>query len=514
LDARVTAVALDLVARGVEPGDLVATVLGPTPAGVLAVHAVRRAGGVLAPLHPAWTDREIEAAMGALGPRCTLAEAAASEAGASRPDLTVDAGDGPAPLTPTDPSDGPAPLTPTDPSDGPVPLAGGEADRDSAPIASADREDGPAPPPTAVPGAAPLLASAPDPGTPSAAVLPGLAALPEVAAILWTSGTGGRPRGVELSARGLLHVAHASATRLGLEPADRWYASLHLAHVGGLALVVRAAVLGSAVVATEGFSAPELSRFLDDGTVTHASLVPVMLKALLEVRRGRLAHRRAGALLVGGANAPKELVEEALAADLPVALTYGMTEASSQVATASPSMVRERPDAVGPALDGVQLSVAPDGEVLVRGPTLALGYHGDPAPITDADGWYHTGDSGALDGDGYLRVTGRITERVITGGVTVDPAEVEAVIREAAGVADCAVVGLADERWGERVVAAVVPLPGEELDPRGLEAHQEARLSGAKRVRQWVLVEAIPRNPNGKVNRDAVRRLVSPDETP
>ena len=330
-----------------------------------------------------------------------------------------------------------------------------------------------------------------------------------MAAVLWTSGTGGRRRGVQLSARGLLHVAHASATRLGLGPADRWYASLHLAHVGGLALVVRAAALGSAVVATAGFSAAELSRLLDNGTATHASLVPVMLEALLEVRKGQPLRRPAGALLVGGAHAPRALVERALAAGLPVALTYGMTEASSQVATASPSMVRERPDAVGPPLDGIELSVAAGGEILVRGPALALGYQGDPTPITDADGWYHTGDVGGLDGDGYLSVTGRIGERVITGGVTVDPAEVEAVIRAAPGVADCAVVGVADERWGERVVAAVVPVPGEALDPRALEAHQETRLSGAKRVRRWILVEAIPRNPNGKVNRAAVRRLVS-----
>jgi O-succinylbenzoic acid--CoA ligase len=335
-----------------------------------------------------------------------------------------------------------------------------------------------------------------------------------MAAVMWTSGTGGQRRGVQLPARGLLHVAHASAARLGLGPSDRWYASLHLAHVGGLALVVRAAVLGSTVVATAGFSAAELSRFLDDGTVTHASLVPVMLEDLLEARQGQPVRPGAGSLLVGGAHAPRALVDRALAAGLPVALTYGMTEASSQVATATPRMVRERSDAVGPPLDGMELSVATDGEILVRGPALALGYQGDPTPITDAEGWYHTGDVGALDGDGYLRVTGRINERVITGGVTVDPAEVEAVIREAAGVADCAVVGVVDERWGERVVAAVVPAPGAALDLRELAAYQETRLSGAKRVRQWVEVEAIPRNPNGKVNRSAVRRLVSSEDTP
>jgi O-succinylbenzoic acid--CoA ligase len=239
-----------------------------------------------------------------------------------------------------------------------------------------------------------------------------------------------------------------------------------------------------------------------------------MLEDLLEARQGQPVRPGAGSLLVGGAHAPRALVDRALAAGLPVALTYGMTEASSQVATATPRMVRERSDAVGPPLDGMELSVATDGEILVRGPALALGYQGDPTPITDAEGWYHTGDVGALDGDGYLRVTGRINERVITGGVTVDPAEVEAVIREAAGVADCAVVGVVDERWGERVVAAVVPAPGAALDLRELAAYQETRLSGAKRVRQWVEVEAIPRNPNGKVNRSAVRRLVSSEDTP
>jgi O-succinylbenzoic acid--CoA ligase len=437
LDQRVSRLASRLVGAGVRPGDVVATVLGPTPMGIAAVHAVRRSGAILSPLHPDWTTAELETAVVALRPRLML-HAPGAEA-------TL------APL-------GVGLLSPDDVSD-------------------------------------------------SDTTLPPAGQLPDLAAILWTSGTGGRKRGVEITASALLHSARASAVRLSLGSGDRWLASLQLAHVGGLALVTRAATLGSSVVAADRFDAAAFNDLVDSGAVTHAALVPVMLRQVLEARGERPAPATLGAILLGGAHTPPALVGRALTAGFPVALTYGMTEATSQAATAPPDLVRADPATVGPPLDGVEIRVAGDGELLVRGPTLARGYRDASEPLTDESGWYHTGDLGTKDAAGVVRVTGRKSQRIVTGGLTIDPSEVEAVLRRAEGVRDCVVVGLPDDRWGERVAAGVEVEPGAEVTSGGLDTYQSTCLAPGKRVREWRLLASLPRNANGKVDRAAVRSL-------
>jgi len=445
LDVQVDRLAGRLLDAGVQPGDVVATVLGPTATGITAVHAVRRAGAILSPLHPDWTTAELEDAVGVVRPRVMLHGSGAEGR-----------------LAPL----GVRLLSSDDVSGGDVPT--------------------------------------PPPGE-----------LPDLAAILWTSGTGGTKRGVEIAASALLHSARASATRLSLGSGDRWLASLQLAHVGGLALVTRAAALGSSVVAASRFDAAAFNELIDSGAVTHASLVPVMLRQVLEMRGDRPAPSTLAAVLLGGAHTPPALVDQALAAGFPIALTYGMTESTSQAATAPPALVRADRATVGRPLDGVEIRVAADGELLVRGPTLARGYRDDPTPLTDEQGWYHTGDLGTTDAAGFVRVTGRKSHRIVTGGLTVDPAEVEAVLRGAEGVRDCVVIGLPDDRWGERIAAAVVVEPGAGVTSLALDMHQSTRLAPGKRVREWRLVASLPRNVNGKVDRGAVRSMfaVHPPES-
>ncbi len=332
-------------------------------------------------------------------------------------------------------------------------------------------------------------------------------------AVLWTSGTSGRPRGVAISADSLRASARGAAGRLGLGPDDVWLASLSVAHVGGIALVTRSLLLGSALAAWGRFDAAGASALLDGARprngagapVTHLSVVPTQLLQILERRGGAPPPPTFRCALVGGAHAPAGLVARALGEGWPLALTYGLTEMTSQVATAPPDRVRAKPGAVGLPLEGVEVRLAPDGEVLVRGATLALGYVGAEEPLCDADGWHHTGDLGRVDGEGDLWITGRRADRIVTGGVNVDPHEVEAVLREHPAVRDACVVGVPDERWGEVVAAALVPAAGPmELDV--LEVWLRERLSTAKRPRRWRVVAALPLNANGKVDRGAVRR--------
>ncbi len=341
--------------------------------------------------------------------------------------------------------------------------------------------------------------------------------------VLWTSGTAGRPRGVAVSYRNLAANAHASRLRLDLGPDDVWLASLSPAHVGGLVLIARALLLGSCLVATGVFEAGQALALIDGAAtaigggdrssrpVTHVSLVPTQLLRMLDLREDVPPPSSFRCALVGGSKAPSSLVARALEAGWPLALTYGLTEATSQVTTAPPALTARKPGTVGEALEGVEVRVDDSGEILVRGATLASGYVGvEGAAVVAADGWLHTGDIGAMDEEGHLWITGRRSDRIVSGGVTVDAAEVEEALRADPSVADACVVGLPDEEWGERVAAWVVPA-GDTLDTSALLGSLRARLAPAKLPRVvHVSSEAPPRNPNGKVDRAAVRAALAP----
>jgi O-succinylbenzoic acid--CoA ligase len=323
--------------------------------------------------------------------------------------------------------------------------------------------------------------------------------------ILWTSGTVGAARGVELSFDNLRASAMAVGGRLDLGPDDVWLASLSTAHVGGVALVTRALMMGSAVFAAGPFDVEVASKVV--GTpVTHASFVPTQLLRMLDHRPSRppTSFRCA---LIGGAHAPPDLVARALDAGWPISLTYGMTEMASQVATATPRQVRAKPGTVGSPLDGVELRTDERGQLLVRGATRAVGYVGSDEAMADADGWYRTGDLGYIDEAGDVWVTGRRIDRIVSGGVTVDAIEVEGVLRAHPSVADACVVGVQDAEWGEVVGAVVVPVEGE-FDLDALDVALRESLSAAKRPRLWWVASELPLNANGKVERARVRSLL------
>lgn len=327
-------------------------------------------------------------------------------------------------------------------------------------------------------------------------------------AVLWTSGTAGSPRGVVLTADNLRANTVGVAERLSLGPDDRWLASLSPAHVGGLALIVRCALVGCELVAAGAFDVSAASDLIDEGRVTHLSLVPTQLSRLLDHRGGAPPPAGLRCVLVGGARTPMTLTRRALAAGWPLALTYGMTETTSQVATAPPDLVRVKPGTVGPPIRGVEVRIGNANEIFARGPTVAPGRVGATAPLVAEDGWYGTGDLGRLDEEGHLWITGRRSARIVTGGVTVDPEEIEEVLRTHPAVVDACVVGLDDPEWGERVAAALVPVEGE-FDLEDVDRHARDRLAPPKRPRRWLLLDTLPLGANGKVDRIELKRRFS-----
>ncbi|MDT8305348.1 MAG: o-succinylbenzoate--CoA ligase [Anaerolineae bacterium] len=343
-------------------------------------------------------------------------------------------------------------------------------------------------------------------------------ALDDVQAIVFTSGTSGRPKGAMLTYGNHFWSATASAYHLGVLPDDRWLSVLPLYHVGGLAVLFRSCLYGTAAVLQKGFDLGAVSRSLDEEQITIVSLVPTMLYRLLPVRVSWPARLRL--VLLGGAAPGQALLEQATAAGVPVATTYGLTEASSQVATMLPDGVRRKPGSVGRPLlfsevrivdeGGEPLAPGQYGEVVVRGPAVMAGYYGEPEATahTLREGWLHTGDIGYLDDDGDLWLVQRRSDVIVSGGENVYPAEVEAVLHQHPAVAAAAVVGLPDAEWGERVGALVVPAAGVRLEAEPLLRFLRERLAGYKLPRTIRFVAALPQTASGKIARAAVREML------
>ena len=306
---------------------------------------------------------------------------------------------------------------------------------------------------------------------------------PEVAAVVATSGTSGTAKGVELTWDGLAASSAAISEALEVGAGDRWLACLPLHYVAGLAVLGRAWAAGIPVTVLDGF---DVGAVVAAGEATLVSLVPTMLRRLRAAGADTTRFRR---ILLGGGPVRERGPN--------IVATYGLTETWGGV-------VHD-----GHPLAGVELRIGDQDEILVRAPMVMRGYRLAPeatAAAFAAGGWLRTGDAGALDAGGRLRVVDRLRDLIITGGVNVSPSEVEAVLARHPGVADVCVAGAADAEWGERVVAHVVP-----ADPRQPPALEELRafaageLSAAKLPREVVITAAIPRSAGGK----PLRRLLT-----
>jgi O-succinylbenzoic acid--CoA ligase len=347
--------------------------------------------------------------------------------------------------------------------------------------------------------------------------------LDAVAAVIHTSGTTSAPKPIELTYGNFLWSALGSAVALGLDPGERWLCALPLAHVGGLSILLRSAIYASTAVVHPRFETEAVLEALlaepdSEDSVTLVSLVATTLARLLDAGlRDPPALRCA---LTGGGPVPAALLARARAAAVPVSLTYGLTEACSQVTTTSLAALnggagagqrhaaQTPPGAASPLTDEAALTpsagpplfctrvrIAADGEIELAGPTVARAALG-------AGGWLCTGDLGRLNAEGSLEVTGRKADTIVSGGENVAPAEVEAVLEAHPEVLEAAVLGRADERWGEAVAALVVLRDDAVLEVEELRAYCAARLAPYKVPKQVALVAGpLPRTRSGKLLR-------------
>ncbi|MDO9406836.1 class I adenylate-forming enzyme family protein [Patulibacter sp.] len=435
-------VAARLWATGVRPGEPAGLQLGPGRPFVLALHALLRIGALVVPLDPRLAPAERD--------RRLTGVADAAGTGSSP---------GAAPGRP-----GPAPGRT-------VPVLD-EAAWSSLPAPSAD------------------------------ARLRDEHELDDVAIVVHTSGTSGPAKAVPLTYGNWLWSALGSAATLDCPPGERWLCALPLNHVGGLSVLLRSAIAGTTAVVHEGWDTDRVlasltGRLPEEGPPpTVVSVVPTTLRRLLDAGLRRTDAMALRWVLLGGASIPAGMLEEARAAGIPVAPTYGMSETTSQIATLGPPLFCTTVEIAG--ADGSPTTEAGVvGEVLVHGPTVSRA-------VLAADGRLHTGDLGVLDDRGHLTIVGRSSDTIITGGENVLPLEVERVLEADPTVAEAAVFGRPDREWGERVCARIVPAAGATVDLDALRRAAAAGLLRHQVPREIEVADELPRTASGKLLRRAL----------
>lgn len=330
--------------------------------------------------------------------------------------------------------------------------------------------------------------------------------------VFFTSGSTGRPKGVVLSHRVNVLRSHPGAL---LEPRGAMVCPYPLFHMGAWTIALQQWQARDRVVLVSAADAGSIVTAVERHQATRLNCIPAVWRRLLgALGPGGLPSVRFAD--TGTSATPPELLE-AIAAALPQAqirIFYGSTEAGS-VAMLEHADVRRKPGTCGVPGPSVSVRTSPDGELWVRSPVLFDGYFDDPGATAEAlvDGWYRTGDLVDVDGDGYLTVTGRARDVLRTGGETVAPAEVEAVLAGHPAVADVAVVGLPDADWGELVCAVVVATGPVSLED--LRAHCVGRLASFKHPRRLAVMDAIPRTAatNQIQRRLLVERLTAAQES-
>jgi HIP---CoA ligase len=345
--------------------------------------------------------------------------------------------------------------------------------------------------------------------------------------LIFTSGTTGKPKGVVTSHSQTLRVFDAWARIVGLRTGDRYLVVNPFFHTFGYKAGIIACLLrGATIVPQPVFDVAAVLDLIERERITVLPGPPTLHQAILDAPDRAQRDISSLRLVVTGAAVVPVVLVERLRDELTVetVLTaYGLTEATGTVTmcrqgddpeTIATTSGRAIPDTEVRIVDtdGNEVATGEPGEVVVRGYNVMKGYYEDPdatAQTIDADGWLHTGDIAVMDAAGNVRITDRLKDMYVVGGFNAYPAEVEQVIARHEGVAECAVVGVPDERLGEVGVAFIVARPGATIDPDEVVAWCRERMANFKAPRSVALVESLPRNASGKVLKFELRDAIA-----
>jgi fatty-acyl-CoA synthase len=344
--------------------------------------------------------------------------------------------------------------------------------------------------------------------------------LDDIALVLYTSGTTGRPKGALLTHGNLTWNAVNVLLDMDLRRDETALVVTPMFHTAALNMVCLPVLMrGGRLVIFDTFDPDAVLRTVPAERVTLIFGVPAVYQKLAEClawTRTDLSSIRT--LLCGGAPVPEATIRTYLGRGLRFLQGYGMTETSpgallvdelhvaSKVGSAGVPMFFTDVQVVRP--DGSPVDTGEPGEVIIQGPNVFAGYRGNQAEtqrVLSDDGWFHSGDVATVDADGYVSVTDRIKDMIISGGENVYPAEIENVLNDYPGVSESAVIGMADPVWGEVPRAIVVPRPGAVVDPADVVAFLRARLAHYKVPKSVVLATVLPRTTTGKIRKHDLR---------
>ncbi|GAB4296000.1 MAG: o-succinylbenzoate--CoA ligase [Ignavibacteriaceae bacterium] len=341
------------------------------------------------------------------------------------------------------------------------------------------------------------------------------------AVVLFTSGTSGKPSAVELKFRHLIASTINAANVFRFNSSDRWLASLPFYHIGGFSIIVRALYFRSAIIIPEELKRSSLCESINKFNPTLLSLVSPQIKTLVDENCSPPENLRA--VFAGGGFIDYHLASEAAKRGWKINIVYGSTETSSMITALQEKELFNIPDSSGKPLPGNEISILnenyknlnayQEGEIAVRGKSVINKYFNDPEADKNKffNGWYLTGDTGYINSEGYLFVTGRKTNLISTGGKKVHPEEVESEIRKFSFVEDVCVAGKKDPEWGEAITALIVLK--NQADAKSDEIISELKLSLPEFKIPKIIrfVESLPHTETGKINRKEVLRIINSD---
>ena len=344
--------------------------------------------------------------------------------------------------------------------------------------------------------------------------------LSDICTIMYTSGTTGNPKGVIQTYGNHWWSSVGSALNLGFMEGDCWLCNVPLFHISGYSILMRSVIYGMPIVLHDHFDVERIIADINDKRVTIMSVVATTLTRIVEALQERRLPKQFRCMLLGGGPAPLPLLQACVEKDIPVFQTYGMTESSSQIVTLAPEYSLTRLGSAGKPLFPSQIQIVtedgnvalPDipGEIVIKGPNVTPGYLFRPEVSKEKfrNGWFHTGDIGYQDEEGFLYVLDRRSDLIISGGENVYPAEIEAALLSHPDVSEAGVTHAEDAEWGQIPIAFIVTRNGANLSGEELKQFCQQKLAKYKVPKAFYFTKELPRNASKKLLRRELREWI------
>ncbi len=326
------------------------------------------------------------------------------------------------------------------------------------------------------------------------------------AVVIFTSGSSGRSKGVVHTFSSLINSVENSNEVLNHSIGDRWLASLPFYHIGGFQIICRSLYYGCSIILPESSQAHDLAEAITNNKPTHLSLVSTQLERLMNIKTKPDPPLKIS--LIGGGFIDDELIINSNSIGWKPVRVYGSSETASLVTAISADEIKAKPESVGKPFKNVQIRISKESEILVRSKSLFKKYLSDEAEtLSKFTGYYfHTGDLGFIDKDGYLFIEARRNDLIVTGGENVNPLEVEKTLLELDCIKEVCVFPKIDKTWGQIVAAAVV-LNNLEFNESLIKELLKQKIAGYKIPKRFFYVEKLPRTSLGKLERDKIRMM-------